>query len=409
MTLKIFRLENSKQEDNKVLQLHDIINIISTARDMKELLESALNRTLKALYSERGSIFLTGDDGKELFLKWAYNTNPAVRDVRKKLGEGIMGKVAMDRKGVLVKDTRSETIFNIPKTYNDYKTNSFLCVPIATDMKLVGVMSVTENRFNKPYTEDDLRFLEIVAGHIALKIEKSQLTSELESLKKKTERESKFVDIGKFAGAISHELNSPLDGIIRYVNLALNSMEGGVAREYLLEAKGGLTRIVNIIRSLLELARRKKDSLPRMVDVNEKVENSLGILRYHALYKGIEIHEEFCQDMPKIPDFGIETIFSNIFKNALDSINEKGAISVATSREGDFVKISISDTGCGMTQTDMDRIFEPFFSTKEKDKGAGLGLSICYDIVKRYNGKIDVSSEPGKGTNFVICLPWQCQ
>ncbi|MBU1933363.1 MAG: GAF domain-containing sensor histidine kinase [Candidatus Omnitrophica bacterium] len=405
----MFQLKNDKQEQNKIVSLREIINIISMARDIKELLECALNKTLKALDSEKGSIFLTGDDGKELFLRLAQNTGSGMRDVKKKLGEGVIGKVAMERKGLLVKDISREIWpdgFKIPKLHNDYKTNSFLCVPIATDVKLIGVMSVTENRSNKPYSEDDLRFLEIVAEYIAFKIEKGQLVSELESMKKKVESESKFSDMGKFAGAISHELNSPLDGIIRYVNLALNSMEEGTSKEYLIEAKGGLARVTNIIRSLLELARRKKDSLSRLVDINEVINNSLELLRYQAMYKGVEVKKELSQDLPKIYDYGIGSVFSNIFKNALDAIGERGSISVGTSCEKDgMIKIAISDTGCGIPRSDIGHIFEPFFSKKEKADGVGLGLSICYDIVKRYNGRIDVSSELGQGSRFVIYLP----
>lgn len=401
----MFLLANNKRQKDKLSYLYDIINTISESKDMKGLLETTLNKTLKALSSERGSIFLAGDDGKELFLRWSYNMNPGFSEIRKKIGEGVVGKVARDRQPLLVKDVRHDERFHVSNMYHDYKTNSFLCVPIATDARLIGVINITENKFKKPYSEKDMKFLQIIADHIAFKIERSQLASELGNFKKKTETDGKFADMGKFASGISHELNSPLDGVIRYVNLALNSLEEGVTREYILEAKGGLTRIAGIIRSLLELTSRKKVSSPKMIDVNEKIENSIDILRYQAMYKGVEIKEDLCVDLPSIPDLGLESIFSNIFKNALDALDEKGCIDISTSLDNSFIKISISDTGCGIPKDNINRIFEPFFSTKEKTKGAGLGLSICYDIVKRYNGRIDVLSEPGKGTRFIIYIP----
>ncbi|MBU1852655.1 MAG: GAF domain-containing sensor histidine kinase, partial [Candidatus Omnitrophica bacterium] len=285
------------------------------------------------------------------------------------------------------------------------KTNSFLCAPIATDMRLIGVMSITENKSKKPYSEQDLRILEIIAGHIALKIEKSHLLSRIDILKKEAEKNGKFTDLGKIAGGISHELNSPLDGVIRYVNLGLNSIEEGVAREYLLEAKGGLLRIANIIRSLLQLVRQKKSSSYKWIDVNKTIEKSIDLMRYQAMYKGVDIKKDFCMNLPKIPDLGIDSILSNIFKNALDSLEAEGSINIATSLENNFVNISISDTGCGISKEHMEHIFEPFFTTKGTTKGTGLGLSICYDIVKRYNGKIDVVSDHGNGTKFIISLP----
>lgn len=398
-------LTNNKREKSKFLKLCNILNTISASNDIKELLGSSLNKILKALDSERGSIFLLGDDGKELLLKWSYNLDSALKEMKKKLGEGVVGKVAMDRIPMLVKDVRSDVRFNGASPSNGYKTNSFLSVPISTDMKLIGVINITENKHKKPYSEKDLKFLKVIADHMALKIERIYLLSELEQLKQKMEKEGKFTDLGKFASGLSHELNNPLDGVIRYVNLALGSLEQGVAREYLLEAKGGLKRITDIIRSLLELVRRKKLTTPAFVDVNKVIESLLDGLRVRAMYKSIDIRKDFSSDLPMVPDLGLESVFSNIFRNALDALEEKGSIDVTTSCENGFVEVTVSDTGCGISKDNVDRIFDPFFTTKEMTKGTGLGLSICYDIIKRYNGKIDVSSEPGKGSKFTVSIP----
>lgn len=398
-------LNNTKKEKDKVSQLAGILSVISASQDMKGLLETALSGALQALSSDKGSIFLAGDDGKELFLKWSYNMNSEEKDIRKKIGEDIMGKVAENMEPVLVKDIRHDQRFNFSHMYNNYKTRSFLCVPIATDAKLIGVINITENRFNEPYSEKDLKFLKIVSDHIALKIEKSQLLLEIHDLRKKTEADSKFTDIGRFSSSISHELSNPLDGVVRYTNLALEAIDDGIAKEYLLEAKTGLSRITNIIRSLLELTRYKKPSSPRLIDINKSIETSIIFLRYQAMCKAADIVKDLSPNLPRIPDFGLDSVFSNIFKNALDAMNEKGSIIISTGLENGFIKISIQDTGCGIPEHNMARIFEPFFTTKDIGKGSGLGLSICYDIVKRYNGKIDVSSEPDKGSTFTIYIP----
>lgn len=400
-------LANRKKERDRISQLCDIINTIIEAKDLKELLEAALNKALKALSSDRGSIFLAADDGQELFLKWSHNFDSAAKTIKKKLGEGVVGRVAMERMPLLVKDVRTDARFDIANMYHDYKTNSFLCVPISTDMKLIGVINVTENKSRKPYSEKDLKFLKVIADHIAMKIEKTYIMAELNQLKKRFEIDGKFIDLGKFAGGISHELNNPLDGVIRYVNLTLDGLAEGPAKEYLLEAKGGLNRIAGIIRSLLELVKGKKPLSPQMVDVNQMIENCTSLLRFKAMYKNVEIIKTLSSGLPKIPDLGLESAFSNIFSNALDALGQEGSISIATSLKDGFIEIKVSDTGCGIPRDNMERIFEPFFTTKGMSKGSGLGLSICYDIVKNYNGKIDVASEPGKGTTFTIYLPWQ--
>jgi two-component system NtrC family sensor kinase len=160
------------------------------------------------------------------------------------------------------------------------------------------------------------------------------------------------------------------------------------------------------MRSLLELVRRKKPLSPTMVDVNEVIENCIALLRYKAMYKEIDIRKTLCSDLPKIPDLGLESVFSNILSNALDALNEQGSISITTSMNDNFIEITVFDTGCGIPKDNIGRIFDPFFTTKEISKGSGLGLSICCDIVKSYNGKIDVVSEPGKGTKFTVSIPY---
>jgi len=392
---------------SKIEQLSEIIDSIYASRDIRELLQTSLNNALKALYSERGSIFMTGEDGEELSLKCANNDDLKQGQIKHKLGDGVVGKVAKEKRSLLVKDVRQDRALTISNIYHDYRTNSFLCVPILAGAKLIGVISITENNTGKPYSEEDLKFLEIVAGSIGLQIEKSKLFCEVEKIKKKAETDGKFTELGKFSSGISHELNNPLDGVLRYVNLALNTIEEGPSREYLMEAKSGLIRIVNIVKSLLELSMRNKNLSPKMADVNEALERSIELAMNRVAHKTVDIKKDLRKDLPMIPDMGLESIFSNILKNAVDALGETGSIEVKTAKNNGFIEISIRDTGCGMPQEHINRIFEPFFTTKEMSKGVGLGLAICDDIVKRYNGRIQVSSRMNKGTAFVIQLPYK--
>jgi K+-sensing histidine kinase KdpD len=401
----MFLQTKTKKDMSKIEQLSEIIDSIYASRDIRELLQASLNQTLKALYSERGSIFMAGEDGEELSLKCANDNELKLDQVRRKLGEGVVGKVAKEKRSLLVKDIRQDRVLTISNINHDYRTNSFLCVPILAGAKLIGVISITENNTGKPYSEEDLKFLEIVAGSIGLQIEKSKLLCEVEKIKKKAETDGRFTELGKFSSGISHELNNPLDGVVRYINLALNTIEEGPARGYLMEAKSGLIRIVNIVRSLLELSRRNKNLNPKMASVNDTLEHSIELAMNCVAHKTVDIKKNLHKDLPMIPDMGLESIFSNILKNAVDALGETGSIEVKTARNNGFIEISISDTGCGMPQEHINRIFEPFFTTKEMSKGVGLGLAICDDIVKRYNGRIQVSSQMDKGTAFVIQLP----
>ena len=139
--------------------------------------------------------------------------------------------------------------------------------------------------------------------------------------------------------------------------------------------------------------------------MNEGIESTLTLL--HSVYKDrVEIEKDF----GKLPEVDclpgqINQVLMNILSNALQAIPEQGKIFIKTWQENETVKISIRDTGSGMSEAIRQKIFDPFFTTKDVGKGTGLGLSISYGIIEKHNGKIEVQSEPGKGTTFIITLP----
>ena len=112
-------------------------------------------------------------------------------------------------------------------------------------------------------------------------------------------------------------------------------------------------------------------------------------------------------DIPMVEGYPqkLNQVFMNILVNAAQAIKEKGEIKIQTKKEGRYVVISISDTGCGIKKEHLSKIFDPFFTTKEIGKGTGLGMNIAYNIIKEHKGKIDVKSIAGKGTIFTIILP----
>jgi signal transduction histidine kinase len=119
----------------------------------------------------------------------------------------------------------------------------------------------------------------------------------------------------------------------------------------------------------------------------------------------ISVKRNFRDSMPRILDLGLQYIFTNIIKNALDAMPEEGALTVSTDILDAQIEIRIKDTGTGMSPEIASRIFEPFFTTKSIDKGTGLGLAICREIINKYEGDIKVNSEAGLGSEFVITIP----
>jgi putative methionine-R-sulfoxide reductase with GAF domain len=240
-----------------------------------ELPKSILNETLlklKALLqAESASFFLFDKDHQELVLNSVLNEQKLqFQGVRQRLSDGVAGSVATHRQGVLVKDIKSDPRFSAQK-FRHYHTNSFICVPIETPADgLIGVINISDKESGAPFTEEDFHLASLIAqltsrmvsGEIVL----ARLTEENISLKKekaviKEERKflEKFASMGKLAGGIVHEINNPLDAVLRYTNLLIEKdPDKSVAKEYLNEIKIGLTRMMNITRSLLEFSQQLK-------------------------------------------------------------------------------------------------------------------------------------------------------
>jgi signal transduction histidine kinase len=372
--------------------------------NLRDFLKATLISCMNLLESTAGSIFLFDNNKQELILKVACSSgNRRLDGIRQRLGEGISGMVAAEREPLLVKDIRKDSRFQNRQRFNHYRTNSFLSVPIMSDDKLVGVININDKASGKSFTLKDLRSVSLICNYIAPRLcEDIQKPGDEEQ-----DRLKKFASIGKLVSGMAHELNNPLDGIIRFVNLSLECMdEEGIVREYLLNAKKGLNRIVNIIRALLDFAQSSSAVFNRPIDINKAIEDSLFIMSPYIQSNNIEVIRQFAQNLPEVCDNGLKLVFNNIIKNACDAIQEGGILKVWTGMRSGFIEIKFSDTGPGIPEEIRDKIFEPFFTTREMGKGSGLGLAICYDIIhERYKGKIFLEEGNKKGATFIIQLP----
>jgi PAS domain S-box-containing protein len=211
--------------------------------------------------------------------------------------------------------------------------------------------------------------------------------------------------IGRLSAGVAHELNNPLDGVIRYVNLSMDHViEAELVQEYLRSAKEGLNRMASIIKSLLEFSRQTRAAL-EPTDVNQTVNDTVSFLHHQIVGQNVKIVKNLSSDVPIIQDGELQQVFANILKNAIDAMPEGGTIWISTAVKDDNIEIKFEDTGCGIPEEIMDNIFDPFFTTKEVGKGTGLGLTICYGIIEKYKGRIEVDSKIGKGTCFTVYLP----
>ncbi|MBU3933896.1 MAG: GAF domain-containing protein [Candidatus Omnitrophica bacterium] len=382
----------------------DIMQHIAQQDNKSNSLKSALTNCMSLLESKSGSIFLFDTRRQELILKTASNSRKrCLRGVRQRLGEGISGLVASKRKSLLVKDISRDSRLRNRRRFNHYRTNSFLSVPLLAAGKLIGVININEKASGTAFTAKDLQLLSSISNYIANAIEQTRIYEESEKSKRQL---NKFASVGKLVSGMAHELNNPLDGVIRYINLSLVGMgEDGLVREYLLNAKQGLNRIVSIIRSLLDFAQSSSPAFNRPIDINKAIEDSLLMMSHHIRSNNIKVLKQSNQQLPLVRDSGLKLVFTNIIKNACDAMPEKGTLKISTGMSNGYLEINFSNTGPGIPEEIQDRIFEPFFTTKQMGKGSGLGLAICYSIIQRHNGKIFLQQAKEKGASFTIQLP----
>jgi signal transduction histidine kinase len=144
----------------------------------------------------------------------------------------------------------------------------------------------------------------------------------------------------------------------------------------------------------------------RLVDINQVLEQVLAMVGHQAQLQNIEIVREFSPSLPKVmADFDqFQQVFTNLTLNAIQAMPEGGRLTLRTSVAKNQVKVDVQDTGCGISKEHLAKLGTPFFTTKEKGKGVGLGLAVVHGIVERHKGKVEVQSEVGKGTTFSVYL-----
>jgi len=227
----------------------------------------------------------------------------------------------------------------------------------------------------------------------------------------------KMSSIGVLATGIAHEINNPLtsvagcaEGLLRRFRdepALKEDVRLDVFPHYLEVIVRESYRCKGIIDHLLSFG-RKSDGTAVRVDLNMVLREILELLRYHPAYRKIRVVTRLQQDLPRVlgDPSGLRQVCMNLLVNAHQAIEGDGLVEVTTERAGEtMVAVVIRDSGCGMSQDIIDRIWEPFFTTKEVGKGVGLGLALSYNIVKRHGGEIRLESRPGEGSRFTVLLP----
>lgn len=245
--------------------------------------------------------------------------------------------------------------------------------------------------------------------------EQKLLEAKLKAAQARLVEASKMRALGELVAGVAHELNNPLMASQTILHVMMRNIpEGWPERQRLELIRKCNDRIEKIVDHLREFSRQTKPEFQE-VDINQIIENALIITGQQLLNHGITLVKKLSARLPKVlgDSNQLEQVFLNLIANARDAIDESGGpkkeltISSRLSQDDKqvFVRVSIKDTGIGISPENLEKVFEPFFSTKPVGKGTGLGLSLCFGIAEAHGGKIDIQSGEGEGTEVVLTLP----
>jgi nitrogen-specific signal transduction histidine kinase/iron only hydrogenase large subunit-like protein len=218
---------------------------------------------------------------------------------------------------------------------------------------------------------------------------------------------AKLASMGQLSAGIAHEINNPLTGVLTFAHLLKQKPNMDEQdKQDLGVIINETTRVAEIVRSLLDFARERPVSKV-LINVNDVISRTMRLLRNQKAFGQIVIEEELRDHLPQVGgDMNqLQQVFLNLSLNACEAMPKGGTLTISSLAEDGQVLVKVADTGCGIKKDHLDKVFEPFFSTKPAGKGTGLGLSVSYGIIRQHGGDLTVESQEGKGTTFTICLP----
>ena len=244
-----------------------------------------------------------------------------------------------------------------------------------------------------------------------LEEEVAKKTEEIQKTHASLVQTEKLASLGRMAAGVAHEINNPLTGIVTFAHLMRKRVpQDSIDAEDLNVIIEQAERCAKIIKSLLTFA-RATPSEKGEININDVLSRTIYMVinqaKFHNIKFNINIEESDFITLGDASQF--QQIFLNMFINAADAMNERGTITVATRKttieDKPFVEIEFTDTGTGIPEEILEKLYEPFFTTKPVGQGTGLGLSVSHGIIKHFGGQIDLKSTVGKGTSFFVKLP----
>jgi signal transduction histidine kinase/CheY-like chemotaxis protein len=331
---------------------------------------------------------------------------------------GVWGEPVRHKKPIILNDFHAAHPAKKGFPAGHVRVDRFLAIPVFYQDSIVATVGVANKESD--YTEIDCLHLTLLTESVWIHIEQMKIEQERTHLQQQLLQSQKLEAVGRLAGGVAHDFNNMLGVIIGHTDLAmLHTPDDDPLRKDLNQIRNAANRSADLTRQLLAYA-RKQIAKPKVVNLNSLVETMQQMLR-RLISEDIDLLWIPGEDLwpVRIDPAQVDQIVANLVVNARDAVDSAGSITIQTRNisvqefdqidhpervPGDYVLLTVRDTGMGMSPETLERIFEPFYTTKEQGKGTGLGLATVYGIVRQNEGFIDVESVSGQGSCFSVYL-----
>lgn len=393
--------------ENYFFVFRDIIRSMHSSTNLKEVLEVVVSKSVGVLNAKGSLLRILNKDTHQFEVRAAYGLGERYLSKGPVTTEKLLPNPAEFRKVQIIKDIWNAPRVEYPQEAWDEGIRMIVDVPLCIKDQMVGLIRIYLTQ-TRDFSEDELDFIITVAEQCACIIERVQLMESQQAqfthLATQMERLS---SLGRMAAGIAHEINNPLTGVLLYSsNMIKKVPPGGPLDESLKIIIRETQRCKKIIQGVLEFAR---DGQPEkvMANINDILQNALSIVGNQFLLRHVQVERHLTENMQTtmLDISQIEQVFVNLLLNSLHAVKEYGRIHVrsAVDRAQRRIEVEVEDNGCGIAPDAIDKIFDPFYSTRSD--GVGLGLSVSYGIIQNHQGDIQAFSEPGRYTRFKIMLP----
>jgi signal transduction histidine kinase len=392
----------------RIQTLYEVTKTVSSTLNLEEVLNLIAQSAAEAMQVKACSIRLLDESGQMVETVAAYGLSEQYLtkgpiDVQKSLHT----YQALSGQPTIISDTSQDDRLQYPVEAKAEGINSMLCVPLLIRGKAEGVICVycTERDH---FSESDAEFLSALASEGAIAIENARTYQALEMADR---AKSEFVQM------VTHELRSPLSAVQSMLRVLEEGYVGSITsrqQDLIQRSKRRVSFLLALVNDLLDLAAGKMEQLKgekKEVVLNEIVTKVTELMQTSAEEKGLEFKVEIGEEplaLVGVED-GLERVFMNLVSNAVKYTPAGGSVAVRAWSENDQIKVEVSDTGIGIPEEALARIFDEFYRAKNAKamemEGTGLGLAIAKDVVERHGGRISVESAVGEGSTFYVTLP----